>query len=583
MTRLAVVNRDKCSPVKCGKLCIKLCPVNRMGKECIMIAEDGKINIDEALCTGCGICPKRCPFGAIHIIKLPEQLTKQPIHRYGKNGFQLYSLPTPMFGKVVGIIGKNGIGKSTSIKILAGALKPNLGTRKKASVDDIVKYFKGTEAQTFFENVRDKKIKVAYKTQAVDSIPRSFSGTVKEFLKKNDEKKELENIAKDLEIEKILNNNIKNISGGELQRVAIAATVLKKANLYLFDEPSSYLDIQQRIKVSRFIRKLADEETAVLVVEHDLIILDFMTDLIHLMYGREACFGVVSQIKATRAGINTYLSGYLREENIRFRDAVIKFEKRPVIKVKKAHVLTSWSNINKKLNSFVLDAKQGNISQKQVIGVLGENSIGKTTFVKILAGILKPESGKIDKKVEISYKPQYLNTDSKELVSEFLKEAIKRYKNQIIMPLQLHTLLDRRLNELSGGELQRVMIAHCLSQEADLYLLDEPSAYLDIEQRLIVSKVIRDLIYVKEKSSLVVDHDLLFADYISDGLIVFSGDPGVHGIVNGPFDMESGMNKFLKGLNITLRRDPESHRPRINKPGSKMDRKQKEEGKLYYA
>lgn len=582
MTRLAVVNRDKCNPVKCGELCIKLCPVNRMGKECILIGDDGKINIDEALCNGCGICQNRCPFGAIHIINLPEQLTKQPIHRYGKNGFQLYSLPTPMFGKVVGIIGKNGIGKSTSIKILAGVLKPNLGTEKEAGFDDIIKYFKGTEAQTFFEKVRDKKIKVAYKTQAVDAIPKSFDGSVKDFLEKNDEKKELEKIAKDLEIENILDNDIKNISGGELQRVAIAATVLKKANLYLFDEPSSYLDIKQRIKISNFIRNLADEETAVLVVEHDLIIFDFMTDLIHLMYGKEACFGVVSQIKATRAGINTYLSGYLREENIRFRDTVIKFEQRPVTKVRKADVLTSWSGINKKLNTFMLDAKQGSISQKQVVGVLGENSIGKTTFVKILAGILKPESGKIDKKVKISYKSQYLNTDSKELVSEFLKETIKKYKNQIIMPLQLHALLDHKLNELSGGELQRVMIAHCLSKEADLYLLDEPSAYLDVEQRLIVSKVIRDRICLAEKSSLVVDHDLLFADYISDDLIVFSGEPAIHGIVNGPFDMETGMNKFLKGLNITLRRDPESHRPRINKLGSKMDRKQKGEGRLYY-
>lgn len=81
---------------------------------------------------------------------------------------------------------------------------------------------------------------------------------------------------------------------------------------------------------------------------------------------------------------------------------------------------------------------------------------------------------------------------------------------------------------------------------------------------------------------MVVDHDILFADYLSEQLIVFDGEPAVKGNVNGPFDMEEGMNMFLKDLGITFRRDPESLRPRANKPGSVMDRKQKDENKLYY-
>jgi len=580
MKRLAIVEKDKCNPTGCGDyLCIKLCPVNRTGEECI-IKQDGKAQIDESLCNGCGICQNRCPFEAIHIINLPEELKQEPIHRYGKNQFELFSLPTPIFGKVIGVLGINGIGKSTAIKILAGVLKPNLGKEKQASYEELIEYFKGTEAQLFFEKVKQKKIKISYKPQQVDLIPKTQKGKVKNLLKKVDEKNQLEKIAKKLDIENILDNDIKKISGGELQRVAIAAAVLKKANLYIFDEPTSYLDIKQRIKISKFIKELANQHTAVLVIEHDLIILDYMTDLVHIMYGKENCYGIVANPRATRTAINTYLSGFLKEENMRFRDHQIKFEKRILIKKQEQNLLTSWNNIEKKLGKFHLKAEQGEVYKKDVVGILGENGIGKTSFVKILAGIEKPDKGNIDKKIKVSYKPQYLESSSDELVVNVLKDAIK---NRIIEPLNINPLLNKQLNQLSGGELQRVSIALCLSKDADLYLLDEPSAYLDVEQRLIISKIIKDLMEIKGKTALIVDHDLLFLDYLSKKLLVFEGIPAKQGETKGPFEMEDGMNMFLKDLKMTFRRDEESHRPRTNKQDSVKDREQKKSGKYYYS
>ncbi len=114
MVRIAVIEKERCNPMGCGGyLCMKLCPVNRMGEECIKVGEDKKPVIDEKLCNGCGICPNRCPFKAISIVNLPEELTKSPIHRYGQNGFHLYNLPIPQFGKVVGILGRNGIGNES--------------------------------------------------------------------------------------------------------------------------------------------------------------------------------------------------------------------------------------------------------------------------------------------------------------------------------------------------------------------------------------------------------------------------------------------------------------------------------------
>jgi ATP-binding cassette subfamily E protein 1 len=582
MTRIAVIQKGRCNPIGCGDLCIKLCPVNRTGAECIT-KEQEKAKIDESLCTGCGICSNRCPNEAISIINLPADLDKPPIHKYGENGFHLFNLPIPIFGKVVGIVGRNGIGKSTCLKILSGLTQPNLGNLKReATSQELINYFKGSEAHNFFAKAKNGEIKVSYKPQQVDLIPKTHKGTVLELLKKVDDMKQLEKMAAELEIDKILDHEIQNISGGELQRVAIAAAALKKANVYFFDEPTSYLDIKQRIKTAQFIRSKASENTAVIVVEHDLIILDYMTDLVHLMYGKPGAYGIVSMPKSTKAGINTYLSGYLRDENVRFRDSAISFTEKPPIKSQKKEWLTRWGNIKKTLGTFKIEAKDGGLHRNEVTGVLGANGIGKTSFVKMLAKVIEPDSGEIEENIRVSYKPQYLSGDSDEIVATVLQEAMQKYDVQLIRPLELKHLMMSKLNQLSGGELQRVSIALCLSQEADLYLLDEPSAYLDVEQRLIVSRVIQQMVEQQQRSSLVVDHDLLFLDYLSENLLCFDGIPAEHGVAQGPFRMEDGMNKFLSNLNISMRRDTESHRPRVNKLGSQKDQEQKRENKLYY-
>src|SRR3989344_3731528 len=322
--RIAVIDREKCHPNECGNyLCAKLCPVNRAGADCIYPGDDAgkKARIDEFLCTGCGICPARCPFGAITIINLPETLNKDPVHRYGENQFELYSLPSPLFGKVTGIVGKNGIGKSTVLKIMANLIKPNLGKwGNPPEFKEVLAYFKGSEIQKFLQQLQKNEIKLSYKPQQVDLIPKQFKGTVKELLERLGTEKEITSLAERLQLSLFLGNDLSTVSGGELQRVAIAATVLKKSNVYLFDEPSSYLDIKQRISLSPFLRSLANESTSVLVIEHDLIILDYMADLINIMYGHEGAFGIVSGVKSTREGINAFLDGYLKEENMRFRD-----------------------------------------------------------------------------------------------------------------------------------------------------------------------------------------------------------------------------------------------------------------------
>ncbi len=569
--RIAIVDKEKCNPSKCGKECQKYCPIQRSGKDIIKIND--KATINESLCIGCGICVKKCPFKAIKIINLPE-LKGKIVHRFLPNGFVLLNFPIPKSNAVIGILGRNGTGKSTSLKILANVIKPNFG-KEEITEKEIIKNFKGSEAQDYFKKLYQGKIKISYKEQYVDNLIDKFGNLkVKEYLKECNEE-----LIKKLKIEKILNRKISNLSGGELQRVAIAYCLSKNADLYLIDEPSSYLDIKNRLNVAKIIR---ENKKTTFVVEHDLIVLDIISDIIYIFYGSPSFYGIVSIPYSTKNGINNYLTGYLKEENVRFRDKPIIFEKKSEEREKGKEKIISWSNMKVRLGNFELQINEGEINKNEVTCIIGENGIGKTTFAKVLAGLIKPIKGEINKKVTISYKKQYLEGKSEIKVKNLFSNVDDYFNTKVIAPLEINLLYNKKLNELSGGELQRVAIAYCLSKNADLYLIDEPSSYLDVEQRLNVAKVIKSFMLEKEKAAIVIDHDLLFVDYLADSIIVFKGIPSVKGELLGKFGVKEGFNLFLKDLGITFRRDEITYRPRSNKQGSQIDKMQKETGEYFH-
>lgn len=593
--RIAVIDKSLCKPKHCNKECIRFCPLVRTGIKAIEFNEElNRPVIAENLCTGCGICVKKCPFKAIKIVNLPEELEEEAVHRYGPNAFKLYRLPIPKLGKVVGLIGQNGVGKTTALKILAGRIKPNLGRiDKEPDWKEIIKHFRGSELQPYFEKLANGKIKAILKPQEVDKIPLVLRGKVSDILEYADEKGKLKEIIEKLSLDKILNRSLNQLSGGELQKLAIAIVCLKEADIYLFDEPSSYLDVKERLNVARLITQLCKkEEKYVIVVEHDLAVLDYITDIVHILYGEPGAYGIVSLPRASRTGINVYLSGYLKEENIRIREESIKFNLRPNPPTwKPEDVMISWSSITKQLGDFKLEVEAGEIHRGEVIGILGPNGIGKTTFIKVLAGILQPDTGYVNLRgnVKISYKPQFIYELRRDiLVSDFIENVCdvdissSWFKTNIERPLGLTKLMNRLMSELSGGELQRVAIAACLGKEADIYLLDEPMAYLDIEQRLTVAKLVKRLTEEREVATFLVEHDIVAQDFTSISLMVFTGEPGVHGYAHAPKSLREGMNLFLKEVGITFRRDPDTGRPRANKEGSYLDRYQKEVLHEYY-
>ena len=246
----------------------------------------------------------------------------------------------------------------------------------------------------------------------------------------------------------------------------------------------------------------------------------------------------------------------------------------------------SYPKLKKRFKGFELEVTPGSVYVGEVVGVVGPNAIGKTTFVRMLAGELKPTVGRLGFKLAVAHKSQYLRIEFGGTVEAWLRELIGEFgpafDPEILQPLEVSPLLERRLEELSGGELQRVAIAACLGQPADIYLIDEPSAYLDVEQRLSTARVIRRVIERREAAAFVVDHDMLSVDFISDRLLVFTGEPSQVGKTQGPLGMREGMNMFLRDVGVTFRRDPQTGRPRANKPGSGLDREQKERGEYFY-
>ena len=589
--RVAVLDQDLCQPKKCGLECIKYCPVNKSGADCIVLNEEiNKAQIDEDICNGCGICVKVCPFDAITIVNLATELATDKIHQYGQNSFRLYKLPTPKKGEVVGLLGRNGMGKSTVINILSGSLKPNLGKYEvPPEWDEILDYYSGTELKSHFEKIKNNQINVSIKPQQVYNIAGAFDGTSKDLLEKYDDRGVSNQLIKTLSLENSVEQHVKELSGGELQRLAVAVASAKDADFYFFDEPSSYNDIYQRTSVARVIQDLAKIGKSVMVVEHDLMLLDYVSDLIEVLYGVSSAYGIVSNVLSTKVGINVFLDGYLPNENVRFRDKKFTFDVSSTAgQFTEGETMIRYPVLEKKYPNFSVTVEPGQIRKGEVLGIMGANALGKTTMMKMIAGAEKPDSGSLNKKIKISYKPQYLLNDVDVDVVSLLNKANEgliegsQEEEQIIDPLKIKKLYNKSIKNLSGGELQKVSIAACLLQKVDLYALDEPSAFLDVEDRITVAKFLQQFTRSFGKSAMVIDHDLQLLDLISDSIVIFQGTSGINGHASSPMPKVDAMNEFLKSLNITFRRDEKSKRPRVNKENSRLDKTQKASSNFYY-
>jgi len=592
LIRVAVIDRERCKPDDCNHECHDFCPEVRMGVQAVQFTEKKPV-IVEQLCTGCGICVKKCPFDAITIVNLPDKLEAEYAHVYGPNAFTLFRLPVPQEATITGIVGRNGTGKTTCLRILSGDLVPNLGRyQQPPGWEEVIKHFGGTLIQNYLRQLRTGKIRVVHKPQYVEKIPQLAKGKVSSLLERVDQRGRLAQLVEGFDLRKAMDSDVSALSGGELQRVALCAALARDADVYIFDEPSSHLDVSQRLNAAKAIRGLASEGKTVLLAEHDLAMLDYLSDQVCLIYGEPGAYGIVSRAHSTKVGINIYLDGFIPDENMRFRPQPIRFHVKPPREAKEVGAWSlKWGRMEKIMGPFQLAVEPGEVAQGDVVGVFGPNGIGKTTFIKLLAGMEVPTSGERLgwTGIMVSYKPQHISAQYKGSVQHLLMDIVgeerfggEKFQAEYVDSLGLKKFLDRDVEGLSGGELQRVAIAVALARDAQIYLIDEPCAYLDVEERLSVARLIRKVVEERKAFAFVVEHDIVAQDFIADRLMVFDGEPGVRGVAHPPADLRTGMNQFLSRMDMTFRRDTLTGRPRVNKPGSRLDREQRALGEYYY-
>ncbi len=569
--RIAVIKEEECqAPDSCDYICRDVCPPVRQGfKDTVFVRENGKAGITEDLCISCGICVKRCPFDAIRIINLPDELKREMTFQYGINTFRTYNIATPISGSIVGLVGRNGIGKTTNIKLISNTLTPNFGEYSSSHTpEDIIKRFRGKDIQPYLTKLYKNGLEVAVKPQEVELL-----GKVSE---------NLENNRFGLIKSTLMNRDTKTLSGGEAQLVAIAKVMDKDADVYIFDEPMNYLDVTQRLAVAASIRNNLKDKM-VMVVEHDLIMLDYLTDFVQILYGSDANYGIVSHVMPTRNGINNYIKGYLPDENMRFRNWEITIKK--TLSVASDRTIVSWPEFSVKMGEFSLETKAGSLYEGDVVGVIGENGIGKTTFMRALAGELETSEGKLDLGIKIGYKPQFIQRFDSTVSDAFLSINPNYERDteflSIINKLEINKLLNKNIKTLSGGELQKVAVVAALMKDADIFLLDEPSANLDIEDRLELMGIISSFMNTRKKCAIIVDHDVLFLDSVCSKSILFGGERGVNGMTDEIKSTSSAINDFLTRVDVTMRRDPDTLRPRINTKGSRLDLEQKERNEFF--
>lgn len=580
--RIAVVDPEKCKPNKCNKECERKCPVNHIGKECVVIEKVSRINED--LCTGCGICVKVCPFSAIKIYKLPTEIKSDLTHSYGENSFKLYKMLVPKINTVQGIIGSNGVGKSTLINIMGDKL--NIDT------NHLLNKYKGTELFKYLKKLYDKDLIIKIKHQNIDM-------TQKYYQKKFPHAKVCDELGKyykpefafhqcvyeSLEIDKFSNNTVGTLSGGEMQKLCIAATLLADANVYIFDEFTNHLDVHQRLLVANLIQNLKElPDKYIFVIDHDLSILDYTCDTISIIHGKPGAYGIISNSYPCSDAINMFFNGYIQQENMRFRD--IPFSFRSELEYDESNIVVKDKGLEYEDRTITYPNLTINISGSSIIPngiyvILGKNGTGKSTFLNY-----------ISKDLIVSYKTQYVTFEEKYYGMTVRDYLYAKIRNSMCNALFLaniktfiETLYDKEIDKLSGGEAQKVAIVECIGTDADVYLLDEPSANLDIEQRFLATKLIKRFLLQYKKVGFIVEHDIMMAiafnnDAYNSRIILVDSEDNVS-TVGRPCDYGMGINCFLKSMDVTFRTEIKHKRPRINKKGSQKDQQQKEAGKYY--
>lgn len=430
-------------------------------------------------------------------------------------------------GECILLCGRSGCGKSTLLKLINGIIPEFYDGEISGSV--MVNgmntfttpiYELSKNVGSVFQNPKTQ----FYTTNTTDEIAFGLEnfGIKREVINKR-----LIEVEKELKLEHLMNRNIFELSGGEKQKIAIASIYALNPEIYVLDEPSSSLDIKTMNELSHIITKLKSIGKTIVIAEHRLWYLkDIVDRAIYIEDGKIIKEYSIDEIDNLREAERMRTG--LRHTNYKSIKAYVPSET-----VCNENLLKVENLIFRKSAKTILHIDNLKFHYGNIIGIIGENGIGKSTFAKIVCGLYRESKGEFLKKnkrfssrsrlKESLLIMQEVNcqlfTDS--VYDELLLTSKTKDKNVIddwIDDMDLKNISERSPHTLSGGQKQRVIILSALLSDKEILFFDEPTSGLDYRNMMIVAKNIKK---VKEENRLIliISHDTEFLESVCDTVI----------------------------------------------------------------
>lgn len=493
------------------------------------------------------------------IISSAVNITKSYSERILLNSISLYINE----GDRIGIVGINGTGKSTFLKIIAGAETPDSGTISKAA---------GLKIGYLPQNpVFDENITI---------LEQVFKGASKQV----EEPKvyEAKTILTKLGLADF-EKNVSLLSGGEKKRVSIASALIHPSDILILDEPTNHIDNEMVQWLEKFLLKYTG---AILMVTHDRYFLDRITNRIveidnGSLYSYDANYSKFLELKALREEIEIgterkrrsflrkeleWISRGARARSTKSKARIEQFEqlsqKEGPAAARKLDINSVTTRLGKKTvqingisksfgDRLIIRDFEYNLLRDDRIGIIGKNGCGKSTLLKMICGKMAPDAGTIETgdTVKIGYFSQECEQmDTSLRVIDYIRgiaENIVTADGVLTASQMLEKFLfpaDQQWNtieRLSGGERRRLYLLRTIMDAPNILLMDEPTNDLDIMTLMILEDYLESF----NGAIVVVSHDRYFLNKIADKIFVFQNDGTLKQYLGGYADYHQQIEK----------------------------------------